>query len=295
MNIIEALQELEITYWEDGHEHCRQGWVQIDCPDCSPDWGHARLGINIQGLYCNCYYCGPKYLKSVLYDALPPGASYSESQEILSQLSAEYETAESDPRLKRSLVLPNGIGEMHQAHTNYLISRGFTYHDLDILQRLWQMQGITLSVNLSWRIFIPIHYKGEVVSWTTRSISEVGRYRSASADQERIPHKELLYGEDYARHSILVFEGIIDVWKIGPGAVATFGTGFSRHQVLKLSKYPKRMICFDAEIEAQKRAGDLADQLESFPGETSVIELQTGKDAASCSNKEVKQLKKLLR
>ena len=32
--------------------------------------------------------------------------------------------------------------------------------------------GIGIAPRLQWRIWIPIHYHGEIVSWTTRSLSD---------------------------------------------------------------------------------------------------------------------------
>jgi DNA primase len=215
-----------------------------------------------------------------------------ESRGLLSELSKEYAQTDSKPWLKRQLVLPIGIVDMQTAHIKYLRSRGFNPQKI---KKLWGVQGFCVHKDLSWRLFIPIEYKGEVVSWTTRSLGENRRYISASEYQERIPHKELLYGEHYVRNSVVVLEGITDVWKVGPGAVALFGTGFKRSQVLKISKYPKRVICFDSEKKAQEKAEELACMLQSFPGETIVVQLQTGKDPCSASDKEVKQLRSFLK
>ena len=151
-----------------------------------------------------------------------------------------------------------------------------------------------MSVRLPWRLFIPFHIHGEVVSWTTRSIGQNGlRYVSASSDQEKVNHKSILYGEDFCRHAVIVHEGPFDVWRTGPGAVATCGTGFSRSQLLRLSNYPVRVICFDNEKQAQQRATELCDLLEPFPGETIQVTLDA-KDAAEASDKEINQLRRFL-
>jgi len=63
----------------------------------------------------------------------------------------------------------------------------------------------------------PSDYKGRIVSWTTRSISNQGkRYINASEREESVSMKTLLYNEDYARHCVIVTEGPGDVWRIGP-------------------------------------------------------------------------------
>ena len=92
----------------------------------------------------------------------------------------------------------------------------------------------------------------------------------------------------------MIVEGPLDVWRIGFGAVATMGTSFSTTQILKLSKYPIRITCFDNEPKAQRRAERLHADLGLFPGVNQNIFLETGKDAASASDKEIQKVRSLL-
>lgn len=287
MKFNELLQTLEIPYKTEGHEHCRPGWIQLDCPFCSKGWGHFRLGYSLDGGFLNCWSCGPHRLIDTLVEAT--GLSYGRCKALLNDI--EQPRFAPKERGHGKLVLPPGMDTLLQAHRSYLSRRGFAPSKIE---RLWGIKGFGPVGNFAWRIFIPIHYQGEVVSWTTRSIVDSGvRYLSAKPEQEAMNHKELLYGEDYCRHSVVVHEGPTDVWCTGPGAVATLGTGFSRAQVLKLSKYPVRGICFDNEPTAQKRARELCDMLESFPGETYNIILRS-KDAGSASVEETNQLRSFL-
>jgi hypothetical protein len=178
------------------------------------------------------------------------------------------------------LVIPKGVGELMPAHIKYLIQRGFNYKEI---RHIWKIQGIGIASHLAWRIFIPIIHHEETVSWTTRSISKskkVTRYISAPLEEESIPHKSLLYGEDFAHHSIIITEGPLDVWKIGPGAAAT-----------KIAQYPTRVICFDNTKQAQLRAYQLCNDLSVLPGKTYNI-LLDAKDAGSATEKEIEKLRK---
>ena len=87
------------------------------------------------------------------------------------------------------------------------------------------LQGIGLHPRLPWRLFIPIHSHGRPISWTTRSIGtkDKKKYITASPAEEAAPHKQTLYGLDYCRHTVIVVEGPLDAWNIGPGAAATYG------------------------------------------------------------------------
>ena len=214
--------------------------------------------------------------------------SYKEVAKLLDDLESQH--FEKKKPLGK-LVIPTGIKGLHSAHKKYLHGRGFKWRELE---RLWKIRGIGIASRLAWRIWIPIHYHGEVVSWTTRSISSnprITRYVSAGEDEEAMPHKELLYGEDLARHAIIVNEGPFNAWRIGPGAVATFGSGYSIEQLERMAKYPTRAICFDNEPEAQKRARKLVNDLSVFPGDTYNVVLDR-KDAAEESRENIDRLRK---
>jgi DNA primase len=191
------------------------------------------------------------------------------------------------------LVFSKGVGDLRKAHREYLRGRGF---DVEALISLWRIQAIGIASRLQWRVFIPIFYHGEVVSWTTRSISDrvEMKYITARPTEEKMPSKSVLYGEDYAGHSVLIHEGPLDVWKVGPGALCTLGTSFSIAQVEKLSKYPRRVVCYDAEREAQQRARSLCDLLAPYDGETLNVLLDS-KDPGSASDREIKRLRRMLK
>lgn len=192
--------------------------------------------------------------------------------------------------LRGTLQKPGGVKPLEIAHWEYLTNR-----DLDPIEivELWDIAGTGQQRFFPWRIYIPIYFRGEMVSWTSRTISnkrETHRYLSAPAQWEIYPHKELLYGEDYCRHVCIVTEGCIDVWKIGPGATATCGTGYSTAQRLRISKYPIRVICFDSDPMAQFRAKRLCRGLTIYPGKTYNIQL-TSKDAGEASKEEIKAIR----
>ena len=292
MTFLDLLKQYSIPYKEAGsHHHVTSGWIGIDCPHCSPGWQHYRLGYNVRGGYLTCWACGPKRLVPVISEltGMPPGVV----GKLVSGLERDVLPAEF--RVQGKYTEPKGVEPLTPKlkHWQYLIDRGFW--NPEELVRLWAVKAVGRQFNVGWRLFIPVYYRSEAVSWTTRSLVDHGlRYVSAKPSQEKYPHKELLYGEDYARSSVVVCEGPLDVWKIGPGAVCTFGTSFSQAQVYRLSKYPRRYVCFDQEPEARQRAQSLAESLSVFDGETHVLELETGKDPGSCDESELHQIRRLL-
>ncbi len=287
MTIIEVLDELGIPHRRGGeHHHVRYGWVGIDCPLCSPGSGSFKLGLNPPA--ASCWQCGIQSLPWMLH--ISASTSYGRVRGLLQDIPRS-EVPEDRP--KGRLQLPQGLGPLLSCHRRYLAGRGI---DPDEAERLWGVQGIGLAPKLSWRIFLPVMLNKRTLSWTTRSIgSNPMRYVSARPEQEATPHKELLFGEHLAWHAVLVVEGPLDAMRVGPGAVATMGTSYTKAQVRRLGKFPLRGVCFDAEPAAQRRARRLCEELSAFPGVTSLMELRTGKDPGSCGEPELQELREMLK
>lgn len=288
MTFPEILREFDIPFSETGHRHVMTGWIGMDCPDCSPGSRKFKLGYNVAHHFCSCWSCGYKPVIKTLVELT--GQTARTIREMLGELSSPL--AKPEP-VRGKLELPRGINPgLLTIHRQYLRGRGFNPTELE---NLWGLRGIGLARNLAWRIFIPIHLHGKIVSWTTRGVSDDSgpRYISARPSQESVRAKTILYGEDNARHAVVVCEGPTDCWRIGPGAVATLGIGFSREQILRIGKFPSRAVCFDSEPDARVRAKKLCEILTSFPGKTCNIELDAA-DPGSASEKEIKLVQKYL-
>lgn len=287
MNLTALLSELDIPYKLPGqHHHTTENRLQLDCPYCSPRSGKYRLGVSQSYGYTNCWTCGPHPLAQTLMEA--SDQSISKIIELLNQV--EFHKPLSTDIPKGKLTLPNGIFPMLPQHRKYLQSRRF---DPDKIQELWNVQGIGIAPKLQWSLFIPHTLYNRTVSWTTRKIAQDTPYRyvSAKVGEESLPLKSSLYGQDYAGYGVIVVEGPIDVWRIGPGAVATFGISYTKEQVMRLSQYPSRAVCYDKEMKAQRQARRLARELQVFPGETYLVELDA-KDPGCAGRYEIKELRK---
>jgi len=291
MNIINLLQQLNIPYRTTGN-HARAGWVQIDCPDCGKGSHKYHLGINLQKLSTNCWQCGSKNLPFIL--STSSEVPYREIKKLLKEVPRQKVREEVHTG---HLQIPFSFQGLSRTHINYLLSRNFNKKEVRQIIPVWGVKGTYHDCpGFTWRLFIPIYFNDEMVSWTTRSIGikNERRYISASPLQEALHHKDLLYGEDLAGHCIIICEGPLDVWKIGPGAVATFGLSYTQKQVERMKEYPIRVVCFDNSIEAQKRAKLLGYTLSLFPGETHVVKLDAD-DPGSAKKKEIEQLRTFLR
>lgn len=281
------LRVLNIPFITEGHHHCRDGWLQLHCPFCSRNNYH--LGLRASAAYFSCWRCGKLPLVPTL--AKLSGRSWKDIEALVGDLPRYVETKKVHTGV---LKLPKPLMPLSEcpAHRKYLEGRGF---DWEAIAEVWGVMGLGVHKDYAWRLFIPIHKDREVVSFTTRSIREkaVLRYRSASDLEEKLNHKDLLYGEDHCQHSIGIVEGPTDAWRIGLGATATCGTGFKRSQLLRMAKYARRVICFDPEPNAQKRARRLCEALAPFDGETYNVVLDS-EDPGSATRREVKKIRSLL-
>jgi hypothetical protein len=197
-------------------------------------------------------------------------------------------------RATGTLAPPAGRGRLKAVHRRFLRQRGF---DPKLIAEEWGVEGINeRGGRYAWKLYVPILLGVNVVSWTTRAVSDGDprRYDAAPDDREAYPAKRLLYGEHKCGHSVVVVEGPLDVWAVGPGAVCTLGTAYSRAQLLRLAKFPRRVVCFDAEPAAQAVARRLVRDLEVFEGETVNVVLETGKDPSRCSRKELTRLRRMV-
>lgn len=266
------------------HHHVNSGWLGVDCPYCSPGSGRFLFSFYLAGGRANCWQCGRKSPVEALVQLT--GIPYAEARAVLRDRTTPI--AEKIQHTGRYLP-PSGVGPLQPAHRRYLERRGL---DPDYAARVWGVGGIGIAAEYQWRLFIPISLNGKPVSWTTRTIGKTGkRYLNSPLDREAVSAKSLLYGAEYARHSVIVVEGPIDAWSIGPGCVATCGLGFSAKQVALIAAYPVRAICFDSEPAAQARAGALCEQLSLMPGVTTNIELETGSDPNECERGEIEDIR----
>jgi len=258
--IPDLARQYRVPYKLEGqHHHVTKGWINFDCPYCSKDSGRYRLGFNLSGNYFSCWGCGSHQLYATFSQLFH--VDLAEARELLKGVKPAKEVVKE--RATGKLVLPRHEKVFGYQHTKYLKKRGF---DAATLVKLWDLRSIGIASRLQWRILIPLYYLGEIVSWTTRSLSDEvkAKYITAMETEETINHHHLLYGEDFVRHTAVVFEGPPSVWQVGPGAVCTLGKIFQQPQIEKLCKYQKVVVCYDSEEGAQKRARSLCYQLSLF-------------------------------
>lgn len=283
MTVVDFLRSHNVPHKTSGDHHCRRGWIQIQCPYC--DSGKWHLGWNLRGNYFHCWKCA--WHPTVETFQLLTNASIEEIKTTVKAVDNSMPQPAAQPAKK--LVIPTGVGPLLPAHKTYLRNRKFNPNELE---QVWKIGGIGIAANISWSIYIPVFNPkwDRQLSWTCRRLGDTGpRYISAD---EGTPLKTLLYGPVNGSNSVIVVEGPTDVWSVGIGAVCTFGTAYTSSQLLKLSKYPVRVVCFDK--DARKESDRLCRDLEVFPGETYQVSLESGTDPASADREEIIELRKFI-
>ena len=301
-------QEQGLKIARPGERHYREGWVCLKCPFCSGKAGN-HLGFNPRANVFTCFRCGRhgKYETVGLLLNVDKGKAYDLCKKYALNVW-EQERLENDKRKNKSFtpkkgkdkfLLP-GTDTPMRMHTEYLENRSFD--TLDLIS-VWGIKFTHRVGEYAYRVVIPITYKNRVVSFTTRDVTNQAqdRYLACPPSEALRHHKDCVYGLDQSTYkTCIVVEGPFDVWRIGVGAVCTFGTGYTHTQAkLIASRFEKSYILFDPEEkEAAQRAEGLSQVLSGYPKHKSlVITLSdtNGKDIADLTDRECKPMRKLLR
>jgi DNA primase len=178
----------------------------------------------------------------------------------------------------------------------YLEERGFNPNQL--ISEYDIMDGGNAGT-YAWSVIIPIIMNGRVVSFTSRSIRtekpdhpERTRYKMCPDSLALMPRNNLLYNVDSVSRGVIICEGPTDVWRIGRGCVATFGTKFSSGQIdlLRRIGVQRAFIMYDPEAEAVGEM--LAASLKPFCSHVEVIYLDDDRDPGDLSAEEAQQIRR---
>jgi len=288
-------QDNSVDHSTEGSKHTSPGWIQMECPFCSGNPGH-HLGFNIVKGYFNCWRCGFHPMDKVVSSILNCSTAHAKS------VIKNYRGEPSPPTAKKEdvkraskLVLPIGCDALYERHFIYLAKRQFNGKKL---ASTWNLLGTGPVGPYKFRIIAPIYHMNRMVSYQGRDITGKSplRYKACKKEDEVRDHKHCLYGLNKVDgDSVVVVEGITDVWRLGPGAVATFGIEYTPVQVSLLKKFKNAFILFDtADPQAVTQAFNLGEELNAFGVEVEVIEITGSEDPASMPQREADILMKEL-
>jgi len=237
-------------------KHHRPGWINFQCPFCA---GHAGFhgGVNIQKSYYNCHRCGFHSMQKLIVKLI--GVNYHEAKNIIKKYSTStnnLQTTQHKAKLPSQIKLP-GTKLLTKKAKQYLINRKF---NPDKLASTWGLLSTSHTGFYKNRILAPIYQNHKLVSYQCRDITGKGsqKYLACHQDEEIKQHQHCIYGLDHASDNCIIVEGITDVWRLGIGAVATFGISFTKQQAQLIAMNFKRaFIMFDSDPQAQEQADQL--------------------------------------
>lgn len=288
VDVISILNDYGIMYHVSGN-NCSPGFVNISCVFCSD--GSCHLGIKLDGTYANCWKCGSHNIVDVFSTLL--NITEQKTKNLLYEYSGKSLVFDNKKKTNVSkIVLPGK--ELMEMHRRYLLRRNF---DPDYLVEKYKIRGTGIVGYWKYRIIIPIYYNNQLVAYQGRDITgkQKLRYLSLSPEKSVMNIKNVLYNSNNCNKvSIIVLEGVTDVWRFGDNCVCTFGTSVTEAQVNLLSQYENIFFIFDSEKEAQQKAKKAALKLASLGCNTEVIDLQISEDPGSMNIDEVNYIKKEL-
>jgi len=278
MNMEDLYRTYGVSTAPDSHKHSRRGWLQTECMFCTGTHGY-HLGWHINSKYYNCWRCGWHSTYDVLLHIIGDAKITQTYTKKIDSSKPKDDVKEKYKQQALTLKLPFHTALSKEAR-RYLRGRRFNPSELVTLWGL--VSGHYAAGMYQHRIVAPINFNNQLVSFQTRDVSgrKELRYKACPQADEVIQHQHLLYGADYTNtDTVVVVEGLPDVWRLGYGAVGTFGIDYTQSQVRLLSTYENRIILFDTpDKQAVRKGKQLAEELSCYKGTTEYVRL-TGKYA----------------
>ena len=296
-DLIKYLDDQRITYWDRG-ENVSRGWLGIKCPFCEDKKNHC--GIHVETKFFSCWNCGEKgtiirlikELESCSWDKAKKRIDEYKSYEYPENYRSNIE-GNQRPHNETVQSIFNKFSEgFPQRFINYLQGRNFEWRQ--ILGRYKIRAAIT--GDFKQRIICPIFMHGQMVSFVGRDITgeSASRYRNCPNELSTVPVKSCLYNIDNAIHkTVILQEGVTDVWRWGDGAVALCGEKWTHRQLLTLMEYDFNKVVVMLDKDAEDRAVKLADELSCLISHVDIVVPQKG-DPADIPQQEIFRLKEEL-
>lgn len=268
-----------------------RNYVGTTCPFCDDTEDH--LGFHKEE-YRNptCWKCG----KHTLYDTIKRLTGENPNDIISLYSSVSFIQQEEERVYAQKLTIP-GTKLFRQKHKDYLAGRRF---DPDYLINKYDLYVTGINEPypsmISQRIIVPIYYNKVPVSYQGRTmIDSSPKYRTCNPEDEVVFHKDIFFNLDNVKgDSVLVVEGVFDVFRLGDNTIASFGTELREKQLLLLKRFKKVFFLFDPEDNAQKKATLALTTLSSYGILCEKLQID-GSDPGDMSDDDAIYLKKELR
>lgn len=271
-DIIKYLDSRNIPHIDSG-DNVSTGWTSVNCFYCIDHANH--LGINLRSKVFNCYKCAETGNAFKLIQEID-GIDFYKALAIVKEFSGLVSSyVPKEKHYQTKLKWPVGtLKTFPQTHLDYLTSRKYLP---DTVIEKYNLLATGPIGNFNHRILIPVTMNGRILSFVGRDITNKSSlpYKNSPDTMCIKDPKRCLYNIDSVLQSkALVVEGIFDAWRIGDGAVATFGTKYTHEQLSILKNLKRVFVLYDA--DAISIAHKLAHDLSSIVHDVKVLELSEG-------------------
>lgn len=278
------LNQLNIPYWTGGKNNV-EGCLTIHCPCCPDDDPDPSRHGNLNpetGSY-SCWRCKGSHPAVVI--ARAGRISVTAASNLIRKYTTGIAVSKKlEVQMAESISLP-GSPTPQDIHRKYLEGRGFDVDELCFYHgiRFTGMMEKWNGVDWGFRVIIPVYdRKNNLVSFQGRALfkQQEPRYLFPPKERQVRDCKTLLYGAEICKPNepVIVVEGVMDAWKLGPGAVCTFGSSVTGEQVYELARYRKVYLAFDNEPAAKEHSLEVAKQLSSLGTEAFIVNTDFGKN-----------------
>lgn len=259
--LISIYKEFDIDYWTEG-KNVSDGSVNVNCPFCDDPSNHCGFFPETQVFSCwRCQSRGPAFvllatLLNISYEVAENMLDVETSTfkvETLEQLDTIFDQ-DTSPRERDRPEITTVLPEYTQPVKDLK-------HRWPLLERYKERRQISHETLLRWgcgickvgecmnRLIIPVYSEEhELVAYQAADLTGLAELKYNTSKGYI---NDYLYGYNLIipNDVIYICEGILDQWRMGLGAVGSFGTSLTdKQRHLILQKNPQKIVfCWDDE------------------------------------------------
>lgn len=251
--IIEVLTKYSIPFWTHG-KNVSEDTINIKCPFCNDHSNHC--GIFKSNLVYSCWRCQAKGHLSKLLTTITH-ISYEQAKNECDVMGVVKEDRKEKVTTIEEIQYPEYFQLITGDTDIELLNAWMKRRKIDKVTLIEHKCGICEVGDFSNRLIIPVFYQDKLVAYQGADLTGKAtlKYRTSKAEINNY-----LYNYDnIGKHTMVITEGVLDAWRVGNSAVASFGTHLTDVQKrLILDKNPDTLVFLwdrDAYLKAKKESG----------------------------------------
>jgi len=264
--IISVLEHHDIQYWTFG-KNVSEDSVNIRCPFCNDHSNHCGIFKSTLGYHCwRCdrtgtfdflvAYITRRPVEECTEEIASSGVAFGQDAvdqilDLLNPLPLDTEDEEDPP-----VVLPPYFEPVTWSTEFPLLDHYLNRRRIDRGVLIEHRCGICTVGECMNRLVIPVLYEGQLVSYQAADMTGRSdlKYRTAKGEINQFLYRWDMV--DWSRGFLVLVEGVLDAWRVGGNAVATFGTSLTTQQrtLIIESRVPCVVMCWDGDAWIHAKA-----------------------------------------